>query len=79
MERRTILRKWMDKHERGTGWVARQAGRSKQWISYVINGHKLFSDEPACTLHETFGFQFYDLPKAECSTKRTRSPAKVAE
>ena len=65
MERRSILRHWMDEQERGTGWVAGKVGYSPQWISYVLNGHKPFSDKLARTLQDTLGIRFPDLPKAK--------------
>ena len=79
MDRKTVLRQWMEEHERGTGWIASKVDYSKQWISYVLNGHKPFSDKLARALQETIGIHFDDLPKAKQTTKRSRLSAKAAE
>jgi cyanate lyase len=81
MDRRTTLKQWMDEHERGTGWVASKTGYSKQWISYVLNGHKPFSDKLARALQETLGVQFNDLLRAKQAipTKRPRVSAKATK
>ena len=77
--RRSTLKQWMDEHERGTGWVASKTGYSKQWISYILNGHKPFSDKLARALQETLGVQFDDFPRAKRPTKRPRTTAKAAQ
>jgi hypothetical protein len=81
MDRRITLKQWMDEHERGTGWVASKTGYSKQWISYVLNGHKPVSDKLARALQETLGVQFDDLPRAKppIPTKRPHLSAKAAK
>jgi len=79
MDRKAVLKRWMEEHERGTGWVANKAGYSKQWISYVINGHKPFSNKLARKLTETLGIQFDDLPRAKRSKTYGRQSATAAK
>jgi hypothetical protein len=66
----------MEEHERGTGWIASKVDYSKQWISYVLNGHKPFSDKLAQALHETLGIRFDDLPKTKQTSKHRQTPAR---
>lgn len=76
MDRRAIVKRWMDEQERSTGYIANKTGYSKQWISYVINGHKPFSDLLARALREKLGIQFDDLSS---SKRKKRTLAKAAK
>ena len=76
MDRRTVVKQWMDEQERSTGYIANKTGYSKQWISYVINGHKPFSDKLALALSEKLGIQFDDLSR---SKRKKRTPTKAAK
>jgi hypothetical protein len=79
----------MVEQERTTGYIARKLGYSPQWISYVMNGHRRFSDQLALALEETLGIQFDDTPRAKPgkqsapakapAPKRARTPAKAAK
>jgi hypothetical protein len=79
----------MVEQERTTGYIARKLGYSPQWISYVMNGHRRFSDQLALALEETLGIQFDDTPRAKPGKqpasaktsvpKRPRAVAKAME
>jgi hypothetical protein len=75
MSRQEALRRWMDEHERGPSWVAQKVGYTREWISYVLNGRKPFSDQLARALRQTLGVQFDDLPRAKRAPKRPRITA----
>ena len=73
MDRRAIVKQWMDEQERSTGYIAKKAGYSKQWISYVVNGHKPFSDKLARALSDKLGIEF---DKVSNSKRQTQARAK---
>jgi hypothetical protein len=75
-DRRAIVQQWMDEQERSTGYIANKTGYSKQWSSYVINGHKPFSDKLARALNEKLGIQFEDLARSQ---RKKRAPTKTAK
>jgi hypothetical protein len=89
VDRRSVVKKWMNEEERTTGYIARKLGYSPQWISYVMNGHRPFSDQLALALEETFGIQFDDTPRTKLgkqtapakasAPKRPRAVAKAVE
>ena len=49
------LAEWIDDTGRKVGWVARQLGYSKVWISYIVNGRQPMSDLLADKVEQTFG------------------------
>jgi hypothetical protein len=79
----------MVEQERTTGYIARKLGYSPQWISYVMNGRRPFSDQLALALEETLGIQFDDTPRTKpgkqpapaktSAPKRPRAVAKAVE
>jgi transcriptional regulator with XRE-family HTH domain len=79
MSRQEALRRWMEDNERGPSWVAQKVGYTREWISYVLNGHKPFSDKLARALQETLGVPFDNLPKAQRSTTRKRGATQATK
>ena len=79
MSRQDALRRWMEDNERGPSWVAQKVGYTREWISYVLNGRKPFSDKLALALQETLGIRFEDLPKAKGQKIRRTRPARTVE
>lgn len=46
---------WVEKTGRKVGWVAAELGKSKAWISYILNGHAPVSDQLADDIERRFG------------------------
>ncbi len=57
-----MLKAWMKKEGRKSGWVAQQVGRSETWMSYILNRRKPMSDKLARDLQEKFGLPLLDAP-----------------
>ena len=45
---------WIISTGRKIGWVAKELGYSKVWISYVVNGREPMSDQLAVKIEQTF-------------------------
>jgi hypothetical protein len=60
----------MEENERGPAWIARKTGRTREYISAVVHGHRLFSDKLAQALTESIGIQF---PKTASNQRVKRS------
>jgi hypothetical protein len=53
--RARVFADWVENTGRKVGWVAKELGRSKVWISYVLNGHYPISDTLAEDIERRFG------------------------
>ncbi len=58
MDKRLVLQKWMEENERGPAWVGRKIGRTREYVSAIVHGHRPFSDKLARTLTEHLGIHF---------------------
>ncbi len=58
MDKRAVLKQWMEETERGPAWVGKKIGYTREWISNVLHGHKPFSHKLARALTEHLGIQF---------------------
>lgn len=45
---------WIESTGRKIGWVAKELGYSKVWISYIVNGWEPMSDQLATKIEQTF-------------------------
>lgn len=53
--RARVFADWVNSTGRKVGWVAQELGRSKVWISNVLNGHVGISDKLAEDIERRFG------------------------
>ncbi len=58
MDKLLVLQRWMEENERDPTWITHKAGRTREYISSVVRGHRPLSDKLGQILTERIGIRF---------------------